>query len=136
MVSGKKQTAFYLGEIPEMSNANNSTRYNIASFDILSIPDFQWILFISKDRYAWKTLAYRKTTLARTLYGPLRFDYRTGVTESESYSASFSIAARTASDEPIVINHTRMTSTSGRFYSYYPQKFDVYALTEYSWEDL
>lgn len=125
----RKQKVTYLGDTPNMGN-NNS---NIGNLVTLSQPTgivFNYILVISKDRKAYKELAYQQNTLSYVGNGKVSYDASpySGSYHNDNSTISFNLAAR-ASTENIIVGHQRMSSTSGTFYVRFPQAFEVYALT-------
>lgn len=133
MMGGKKvrkQKATYLGETPEMNSSSNKTTNTLVTLTQPTGITFNYILFISKDRKAYKELAYHQDTRAIALRGRISFDGTpyTGLYYDDNSSISFSIRDR-SSTENIIVGHARMTSTSGNFYIRFPQAFEVYALT-------
>lgn len=131
MLGGKKrnQTIYYLGDTPKMSDDNNSPLSNLVTLRQPAGIDFNYILVVSKDRRAYKELAYRQDTLGSVYSG--KVSYNASPYQSyyaNSVSLSFTLQSRN-STENIIVGHARMTSTSGNFYRYFPQAFEVYALT-------
>lgn len=122
-----------VGETPLMNSNSNQNTTGICTFDVDGV-SFNAILFISKDRTAFKLIPYFQSTTAATIAGMLIFG--TSYSNQSTGYVSFTIAGRANADvKTITVNHSRMTGSSGDFYSYHPQKFDIYAvvLSPSSW---
>lgn len=126
----RKQKATYLGETPEMNNRSNQTTNPLVTLTQPTGITFNYILFISKDRKAFKELAYHQDTRAVVAYGRISFDATpyTGSYYNDNSPISFVLSERNSIGN-IIVSHARMTSTSGNFYSRFPQAFEVYVLT-------
>lgn len=132
MMGGKKvrkQKATYLGETPEMNSSSNQNTNTLVTLTQPTGITFNYILVISKDRKAYKELAYHQDTLAFVNKGRVSYDATpySGSYHADNATNSFALVNR-ASTESIVVAHARMTGTSGTFYGRFPQKFEVYAL--------
>lgn len=128
--AANKAGILYFGDTPVISSSNNQNYDNIATLPQPEESVFNYILFLSKDRRAYKQIAYTQNTIEKTIYGKINFDaspYSEFV--SNAHESSFILNARTYTSS-IIVGHGRMKSISGDFYTYFPQKFEVYGLLE------
>lgn len=121
----------YFGDTPVINNWNNKNTSPFAELEQPSDSVFNYILFLSKDRRAYKQLAYTQNTLTSVSAGIAKFDaspYDGSINSTDAYY-SFNLQGRN-NNSKLIVGHVRMTSTSGNFYYYYPQSFEVYGLLE------
>lgn len=125
----KGASHIYLGDTPVLHG--NTTVDNFATITQAAGVIFNYILVISKDRNAYKQIAYTQDQLTYQSNGVAVIKQVPNYSgyQSNSTTFMFKIMER-ENNSQLTIGFNRGTGGIGNFMTYYPQAYDVYALIE------